>query len=164
MRNILLLALVTAACAPQPKRPVSPSEYVCAGYSVMRNGSELKTSDRGIVGRLSWRDSAGEHFVTWPQTPTDRDAIEFVIPTDTMQDAVERTYDTTFGSTTADWRLKSKQVCTARGGYNDVLARYVRGESVAELTQSLSLTNHDETRQLIRKALIAVQRRYYRDR
>lgn len=166
MQKLLLLfvALAAAACTPQPKHPTTPSEYVCSSFSVVRNGSEVKTSDSGLVGKLSWRDSAGEHFVAWPVSPTDRDAIEFVLPDDSRLDGEQRTYDTTFGSSVADWRLVTKHACTARGGYNDVLARYLKGESLDDLTRSLALSDRDETRGLIRHALTTLQRRYWRDR
>ena len=164
MRNLILLALVSSACAAQPKRPAMPSEYACSGFSVVRNGNELKTSDSGAVSKLSWRDADGEHFIAWPQTPTDRDAIEFVMPTDPMQDVTQRTYDTTFGSSTADWRVTGKQQCTARGGYNDILFRYVKGESLDDLTRSLALDSRDDTRRLLHRAIAAVQHRYLRDR
>ena len=116
----------------------------------------------GEISRLSWRDDRGEHFVTWPLSPTDRAATEFVVPADPRQDATQHTYDTTFGSSTADWRLVSEQTCTARGGYNDVLARYMRGESIDDLTRDVGLSR-DETRAVLRKALVSLQKKYWRD-
>ena len=164
MRKLILLALVTAACTPRPKAPTTPTEYVCEGYSLMRDGSEVKASDGNLVGKLSWRDDAGEHFVAWPATPTDREAVEIVIPQDARADAMHRTYDTTFGSSTADWRLKTKQSCTARDGYSDILTRYIKGESLDDLTASLSLESNAQTKMLLRRAMAAVQHRYYYDR
>ncbi|HUS32590.1 MAG TPA: hypothetical protein VMZ53_29010 [Kofleriaceae bacterium] len=163
MRKLILLALVTAACTPRPKAPTKPTEYVCEGYSLMRDGSEVKASDGNLVGRLSWRDSTGEHFVAWPTTPTDREAIEIVIPSDPRQDAMHRIYDTTFGSSTADWRLKSRQTCTARDGYSDILTRYIKGETLDDLTTSLALDSNDETRVLLRRAMASLNHRYWRD-
>ena len=165
MRKLILLALVTAACAPRPPHaPTTPTEYVCSGYSLMRDGSEVKASDGHLVGKLSWRDSSGEHFVAWPVTPTDREAVEIVIPPDARQDAMHRTYDTTFGSSTADWRLKTKQTCTARDGYNDILTRYIKGESLDDLTASLALESNAQTKMLLRRAMASVQHRYFYER
>jgi hypothetical protein len=164
MRKLILLALVTAACTPRPKAPTKPTEYVCSNYSLMRDGSEVKATDGNFVGRLSWRDDSGEHFVAWPETPTDREAVEIVIPADARQDALHRTYDTTFGSSTADWRLKTKQNCTARDGYSEILTRYIRGESLDQLTASLSLESNDQTKMLLRRAMASVQHRYYYER
>jgi hypothetical protein len=141
-----------------------PTHYACGDSQVTRDGAEMHSSTMpGQISRLSWSDSKGEHFVTWPLSPTDRTATEFVVPNDSRQDAVQHTYDTTFGSSTADWRLTDKQVCTTRGGYNDVLARYMAGESIDDLTRSVGLTNRDETRSMLRRALTSLQKRYWRD-
>ncbi|HSD87365.1 MAG TPA: hypothetical protein VLB44_07615 [Kofleriaceae bacterium] len=163
MRTVLFVLLAASACVPQPKRPTTPTEYACSGFSVIRDGSELKSGDHAVTGKLSWTDKAGEHFVSWPATPTDRQAIEFIVPGDPRQDAQQRTYDTTFGSSVSDWRLTGQQVCTAHGGYTDVLARYLKGESVDDLTRSLSLDSRDETRTLLRRAIVSLQHRYYQD-
>lgn len=166
MRKLLLVLLVGAsACAARASRqPTMPIHYACGDTTVMRDGSEIRsTVAPGEVSRLSWRDGKGEHFVTWPLAPTDRQAVEFVVPTDPRQDAVQHTYDTTFGSAPADWRLLDEQVCTARGGYNDLLARYMRGESIDELTRDVGLTSRDETRAVLRKAIVSLQKRYWRD-
>jgi hypothetical protein len=164
MRKLIFLALATAACTVHPKAPTKPTEYVCSSYSLMRDGSEVKASDGNLVGRLSWRDDGGEHFVGWPATPTDREAVEIVIPRDPRRDAMQRTYDTTFGSSTADWRLKSKSFCTARDGYSDVLTRYIKGESLDALTASLAFDSNDQTRALLRRAMASVQHRYHHER
>ena len=166
MRKLILLALVTAACMPpSPHTPTTPTEYVCSGDSFVRDGSsEIKSTPGDIVGHLSWRDGSGEHYVAWPATPTDREAVEIVIPQDPRQDAQRRTYDTTFGSSTADWRLKSKQSCTAHDGYNDVLTRYIKGESIDDITHSLALESNAETRVLLKRAMASVQHRYFVER
>jgi hypothetical protein len=121
------------------------------------------TASPGEISRLSWRDGKGEHFVTWPLSPTDRAATEFIVPADPRQDATQRTYDTTFGSSTTDWRPVNETVCTARGGYSDVLTRYMRGESIDDLTRDVGLSSRDETRAVLRKALVSLQKKYWRD-
>jgi hypothetical protein len=166
MRKLFLVALVGAsACAARSSsRPTMPVHYSCGDNAVTRTGIEMRGSEKpGEVSRLSWSDDSGEHFVTWPLSPTDRTATEFVVPSDPRQDAVQHTYDTTFGSSTADWRLVDKQVCTAQGGYSDVLARYMRGESIDELTRDVGLSSRDETRAVLRKALVTLQKRYWRE-
>jgi len=165
MRNVLLVLLLGAsACAARTSTSTLHARYTCGDVAVSRDGSEIHTGTAGVLGRLSWHDDAGDHFVVWPSAPTDRDAMELIVPSDPHLDAVQRTYDTTFGSSTVDWRLIDKQVCTASGGYNDVLARYMKGESIDDLTTSIGATNRDETRTLIRKALVSLQHRYWRDR
>ncbi|HEY5944466.1 MAG TPA: hypothetical protein VIV40_03205 [Kofleriaceae bacterium] len=166
MRKFLLVLLVGAsACAARSSHePTIPVHYACGDTTVTRNGIEMRsTATPGEISRLSWRDDKGEHFVTWPLSPTDREATEFVVPTDPRQDAVQHKYDTTFGASTADWRMTDEQVCTARGGYNDVLARYMRGESIDDLTRDVGLTSRDETRAVLRKALVTLQKKYWRD-
>jgi hypothetical protein len=167
MRKFLLVILVGAsACAARaPRQPTVPVHYACGETAVTRDGVEIRsTATPGEISRLSWRDDKGEHFVTWPLSPTDRQATEFVVPSDPRQDAVQHTYDTTFGSSTADWRLTDEKVCTARGGYNDVLARYMRGESIDDLTRDVGLSSRDETRAVLRQALVSLQKKYWRDR
>ncbi len=118
MRKLLLVALVgaSARAARSSSRPTTPVHYSCGENTVIRNGIEMRADTAaGNVSHLSWTDDKGEHFVTWPLSPTDRTATEFVVPSDPRQDA-QHTYDTTFGSSTADWRLLDKQVCTAHGG------------------------------------------------
>ena len=164
MRNFLLVILVGAsACAARSSnQPTLPVHYACGEATVTRDGIEMRSSATpGEISRLSWHDDKGEHFVTWPLSPTDRTATEFVVPSDPRQDATQRTYDTTFGSSTADWRLTDKQVCTAQGGYNDLLARYMRGESIDDLTRDVGLSSREETRAVIRKALVSLQKKYW---
>src|SRR5688500_3749366 len=110
MRKFLLVILVGAsACAARgAHQPTMPVQYACGDTSVTRDGTEIRSSAPGEVSRLSWRDDQGEHFVAWPLSPTDRNAMEFVVPSDPRMDALQHTYDTTFGSSTADWRLISK--------------------------------------------------------
>jgi hypothetical protein len=166
MRKFLLVLLVGAsACAARSsQQPTIPVHYACGDTTVTRNGIEMRSSATpDEISRLSWRDDRGEHFVTWPLSPTDRAATEFIVPADPRQDAVQKTYDTTFGSSTTDWRPVDTKVCTARGGYNDVLARYMRGESIDDLTRDVGLSSRDETRAVLRKALVTLQKKYWRD-
>ena len=166
MRKFLLVILVGAsACAARStQHPTTPVHYACGESTVIRNGVEMRSNATpSEISQMSWRDDHGEHFVTWPLSPTDRAATEFVVPTDPRQDATQHIYDTTFGSSTADWRLVAQQTCTARGGYNDVLARYMRGESIDDLTREVGLTSRDETRAVLRKALVTLQKKYWRD-
>jgi len=165
MRNVLFLLVVSAsACAARSSQPTLKTQYVCDDVVVTRNGSEIRTGTDGEVGRLSWHDDAGDHFVAWPISPTDHDAVELVVPKDPRQDAVRHTYDTTFGSSTGDWRLTERKVCKTRGGYNDLLVRYLSGESLDDLTADIGAADREETRGIIRKAMVSLQRRYWRDR
>ena len=160
---VVILAGASACAAHAVPHPTTPTQYSCGETSVTRDGTEIRSAAPGEVSRLSWRDDRGEHFIAWPPSPTDRTAVEFVVPADPRQDAVQHTYDTTFGSSTADWRLVDRKVCMARGGYNDVLARYMRGASIDDVTRDVGLSNRDETRAVLRKAIVSLQKRYWRD-
>jgi hypothetical protein len=165
MRNVFFVLVVGAsACAARSSHTTLPTEYLCGDVAVTRNGSEVRNGPSGEVGRLSWRDDAGEHFVAWPISPTDHDATELIVPSDPHLDAVQHTYDTTFGSSTGDWRLVEKKQCRAKGGPNDMLTRYMMGESIDDLTTSFGVESREETRSMIRKAMVSLQRRYWRDR
>lgn len=173
MRNLLLVSLLGAtACGARAPRVTLPVEYTCGDSSIVRRDDRLDVREpsattaglRSGAARLGWRDDAGEHFVTWPMSPTDIDAIEFVVPADPRLDATMRVYDTSTGNSTADWRLVRRDVCTARGGYNDALARYLRGESYDQVAAELQLGDRDEARDLVHRGMLALQRKYFRDR
>ncbi len=174
MRNLLLLvcSLGAAACAARAPYPTLDVEYACRDADVVRHHDRLEvreaSASAGAVGsssmRLVSRDDSGEHFLTWPVSPTERDAIEFVLPVDPHQDATMRVYDASTGNSTADWRVVRNDTCTARGGYNDALERYLRGESYTQLAAELNLSGRDEARELVHRAMLALQRRYFRDR
>ena len=165
MRSLRALVLVSlGACAAKPPRAEFPVTYQCDGFSIVRDGNGVKAPQVDNAAPVAWRDNAGEHFVSWPVAPTDRRATEVIIPSDPRQDAHYRSYDTTFGTSTSDWRLDATQVCTARGGYNDLLARYIRGESLEDLTRSLAFDDREQTRSLIQKAIVTLNRRYWHDR
>jgi hypothetical protein len=165
MRNFLLVLLVGAtACAARAPRSTFNATYTCGNASLTRDGGVVRsTGELRATSRLSWQDDAGDHYVTWPLSPTDRQATEYIIPADPKADAVERVYDTSRGSSTADWRLLTRQACTVDGGYNDALARYMRGESIDDLARDLSM-NRDQARGLVQHALMSLQHRYWRDR
>jgi hypothetical protein len=164
MSKLILIALAVAACTPTPKRPTTPTEYACSSRSIIPRGSEVTISGTDAVARLHTSDSAGDHFVAFPSSPADHTALEFVLPEDPRLDAEERTYDASFGSSEADWRLTNKGACTAGGGYNDVLVRYIKGATLEDLTRDLALDSTQETRALIHRAMLLLQKRYYRDR
>jgi hypothetical protein len=168
MRNFVVLALVgTAACTARPSSPTTPIRYSCGDSEVVRNGDSLlvgKAAPPKADTKLGWHDDEGDHFVQWPTSVTDVETVEYVVPGDPRLDAVQRVYDTTNGSSTADWRLVQRQVCMAEGGYNDALARFMKGASLEELTSQLALRDRDEARGLVHRALITLQQRYWKDR
>lgn len=167
MRNFLLLFIVGAtACAGRASTSTLPVHYACGDAEVSRVGDTVTVGGSQDALRptsLGWRDEDGDHFVTWPVSPTDVQAIEIVLPADPHADAVQRTYDTSKGVSTADWRLTKKQTCTARGGYNDVLARYIKGQNIDELANELKV-DREEARRMVRTALSTLQHRYWKDR
>ena len=165
MRNILLVLVVGAtACAARavevPTIPVQ-AHYSCDNTGIERLGNTIQLAS-GRSSKLGWQDSDGDHFVAWP-APTDVETTEYLFPTDRKADAFQRTYDTSQGTSRADWRLVKSDVCKAKGGYSDVLARFLSGESIDDLSRDLSV-NREEARTLVHDALITAQRRYFRDR
>jgi hypothetical protein len=161
MRKVLLLVLAGAtACAARAAHPTlaTPTTYVCGETAVTRSGDAFGGT------RLGWHDDEGDHFVAWPLSPVDIDAVEIIVPRDPRMDAVRRVYDTSKGTSRADWRLVRQQVCAAKGGYSDVLARFLRGESLDQLAHELALGDRDDARVAVHDAMLALQKRYYRDR
>jgi len=113
---------------------------------------------------LSYRDDAGDHFVSLPTAVTDVEAIEYVLPHDPRADAVEKLYDTSKGRATADWRLTRRRVCRVEGGYSDAFTRWTNGSSLDDITTQLSLSDRDTARAYVHHALRDYNRRYQRDR
>lgn len=166
MRELLFVVVAGAtACAARSPRTTLPVQYACGNATVVVDGGTLRGADRSPLDatRQGWSDDAGDHFVTWPLAPTDADAVELVVPADRRQDATARYYDTKMGSGVGDWRLVRRETCTARGGYNDALARYLRGESLDELARDLSLADRHAAREIVHHAMLALQKRYYRE-
>jgi hypothetical protein len=165
MRNMLLLVLVAAsACAARAPHSTFSAQYSCGDASVVRDGESVRSSAAAASDwRLSWTDDAGDHYVSWPLSATDRSATELVIPPDPKADAVQRMYDTSRGPSTADWRLVTKQVCTVHGGYHDALARWMAGDTFDRIASDLSM-DPDEAKSTVRRALMSAQTRYWRER
>jgi hypothetical protein len=165
MRNMLLLVLVGAsACAARSPRSTFSGEYSCGDSAFVREPSAVRTAGAmPSESRLSWTDDAGDHYVRWPLSATEKSATEFIIPPDPKADALERTYDTSRGASTADWRLVTRQVCTPRGGYNDALARWISGETLEGIARDFSI-DRDEAKNVLHRALMSAQTRYWRER
>jgi hypothetical protein len=173
MRHLLLaFSLGAAACGARAPRTTLPAEYSCGEISVVPRGASLEIreptasldSAARSAAKLGWHDDDGDHYVTWPHSPVDVSAVEFVVPSNPLQDATESVYDTSTGSSKADWRLVRRNVCIARGGDSDVLARYVKGESLDDLARELALEDRGEARELVHRAMVTLQRRYFHDR
>lgn len=113
---------------------------------------------------LGWRDDHGDHFVSFPDAVTDVDAVEYVLPHDPRADAVEKTYDTSKGQSTADWRMTGRRVCRAEGGYSDAFARWMNGSSLDDIRTELSLSDRATARRFVHQALVDYNRRYYQSR
>ena len=47
---------------------------------------------------------------------------------------------------------------------NEMLARYLQGESLDQLATEMRLNDRDEARDAVHRAMIALQKRYYQDR
>jgi hypothetical protein len=168
MRRQLLLFVLAAgatACAARAPRITTPNiTYSCDNERQVHrdNGRVLSTSGTAQLA-LGWRDGEGEHFVSWPTSSTQMEAVEYVMPPDARADAIERVYDTSKGSSRVDWRMVRSTACTATGGYSDALARFATGKSFDQVAQELSLGDKNEARELVHHALVSVQKRYFRE-
>ena len=174
MRNILFsLLLAATACAARPPATTLQTTYVCSDAEIVRGGDHLGIRELTAsiapsaiteLPRRGWRDGSGDHFVAWPVSPVEREAIEYVVPSDPREDATRLVYDTSSGRARADWRLVGQHACTARGGYSDALAHFSRGESFDRIARELALGDARDARHLVHDALVSLNRRFYRDR
>lgn len=176
-RFLLLAIAFASACASRPPRPTTAVRYACGDTLVLRTGDTLRidartasASDGPIDARrlgpaqLGWSDNDGDHFVTWPHATTDVEAVEYVVPHDHRRDAVEKRYDASAGYSSSDWRLLDKRVCRAHGGYTDVLARWMAGDSLDKVARDLDLEDKGAARAIVKKALAQLTKQFYRDR
>jgi len=173
MRNILLAVTVcSAACtAPRAAQSTLPHEYTCGDGSVVPHGNRLEIRseqaalDGGITlsARLGFRDSAGDHYMSGPHSPVDVSAVEFIVPND-GGDATRNEYDTSAGTSRADWRLVKAETCTMKNGDSEVLARYIKGESFEDLAREFALGDRDDAREAVHRSMLKLQKRYFRDR
>lgn len=176
-RFILLAIVFASACASHPQRSTTSARYACGETMVLRSGEKLIVDVRTATAstapvdtqrlgpaQLGWTDDEGDHFVTWPHATTDVEALEYVVPHDDRKDALEKRYDTSAGYASSDWRLLDQRVCRAEGGYNDVLARWMNGDSLDKVARDLALDDRSAARQLVRKALAQLQKQYFNDR
>jgi hypothetical protein len=174
MRNLLLIVSIgAAACgAARAPRTTLPREYMCGDADVVPHADRLEVREANAsVGdamsapaKLGWQDGSGSHSVVGPRSPIDVAAVEFVVPEDGSADAVKNLWDTSRGTSTADWRLVRREVCTLRGGDSDVLARYARGATLDDIAKELSLSDRDAAREALHRAMLQLQRRYFADR
>jgi hypothetical protein len=123
--------VVLSGCAAR-QRPAARA-YACDGavIQVVRGAETLSIS--GSEASLVRRDSAGAHY---------RDGVlEYVLPADPREDAL--VWD---GGALRD-------VCTARGGYTDVLGRWIAGESLDDIAVALDLDGRRDARLRVLAAL-----------
>ena len=160
----ILEVLVASACATHPVRPTPPVQYSCGETAILRDGSSLSVGLPDHATHLGWHDGDGDHFISSLGSSADHRAIELVMPADPRQDAAQRTYDTSTGTSPADWRLLQRTVCTARGGYTDVLSRWMKGATYDQLVVELSLGDRAAARGLVHQALESLRHRYWRER
>lgn len=171
MREQLILSLVVvgaAACAAQPSRTtltnptIAKDAYACNDRMVVRDSHQVFAgSDERLS--LGWQDGDGDHFVAWPASPTAMETVEYVMPADPRDNALQRVYDTSKGKSRADWRMVKENVCTAKRGYTSALAMFAEGKSFDQLATEMDLSKKD-ARKLVHDAMITVQKRFYRDR
>ena len=162
MRNFtaLLLTLGAAASSARANRSTLPTEYACGDTALVPHAESLELREQtasaldvgGSSAKLGWRDRDGGHYVLGAGHQT----IEFIVPGDPHLDATQRVYD-------ANKTLVSHGTCTARGGYSDALARFLKGESMGDIARELDLGDRDAAAKLVHDGLRAAQVRYYRE-
>ena len=167
-RQIILVSLLvvgTTACAGRaPRTTLATTSYSCGiDRHVHHDSGRVFTSAEDQLSS-SWQDAEGRHFVAWPTATTTMETVEYVIPSDSRDDAIERVYDTSKGTSRVDWRILKQTKCTANGGYTDALARFAKGKSFDQVAQEMSLTDKGAARELVHEALLSLQKRYYKDR
>jgi hypothetical protein len=172
MRNQALLIMALAAisaCAARPARSTAhpvPTRYSCGELELLRDGDKLVATEVQTDGPitptgLGFMDEAGDHFVSFPTSPTEIVAVEYVIPHDHRADAIERIYDTSRGISRIDWKMTQQRSCKVRGGYTDAFTRWVGGDSYDKVASDLALGDDGDARDLVHEALVRANRRYY---
>jgi hypothetical protein len=163
MRNILLVLVGASACAARSQVPTIPvaNQFTCGDMSFERVGSTLQLGNG--TSKFGWADSEGDHYVNWPVSQTDVSTVEFTIPRDGHSDAIQHVWDTSRGTSRTEWRLLASEVCQSKGSYSYVLARWMNGASLDDLSRELAV-DHTAARELVHDALLTAQKRYFRDR
>jgi hypothetical protein len=143
MRPLVLVALL-AACAARYRAPTTPLDYDCGDHQLIREGEflsgapigrlQLTPQDDGLVG------STGDRTYEVPFDPRE-DAVEHVI-------ARER---------------RGQQVCRVRGGYTDMLVRWLGGESIDQLAHEETGGDRDAAYARIRQGMFRQQSRLRRE-
>lgn len=168
--QLVLVSLIVAgaaACAGRAPTTLSSkinmtSTYACDSRVVKREaGNVFAGSDSRLA--MAFQDTAGDHFVAFPETPTSTRAVEYVMPDDSRADAIERIYDTTRGQSRADWRVVDENVCVVKGGYTDAFFRFAAGETMDEVANRLGLSDRIEARKLIKEGMRAASVRFHRE-
>lgn len=171
MRKQLLLGLVVvaaaSACATR-SAPVSSLNtktsavtYICAEDQQIRREGGAVFAGRDARLPLGWQDRAGDHFVAFPLSATANEAVEYVMPEDPMQNAIERTYDTTGGRAQSDWRLKSQRVCTVKGGYTFALASLSAGKTLDDIARDMGI-DRSQAKRVVYTSLMQALSSYHR--
>lgn len=162
----VLVVGVTACAGRAPQSTLTAaaksSSYRCGDRVIERTGDRVTSGvDRSMP--LGWSDTQGRHFVSWPDSATALETIEYVIPDDRRADAIERVYDTSSGRSRNDWRLIAERTCVASSGYNHALSLFAAGKSFDQVAQEIGSDKY-AARDLVHHALLSIQKRYYKDR
>jgi hypothetical protein len=135
--------------------------YSCDGNrSIAKSSRGVRALNTDVVISEGYRGDDGQHFIAWPTSATTMETVEYVITDDVRSDAVERVYDTSGGTSRADWKLLRTNACIATGGYSDALARFAGGKTFDQVAKDLNLDKSD-AKELVHKALVSLNKRYY---
>ena len=174
MRNLIVIMLLSfaSACAVRAPQTTLPREYACGDGVIVPEGNNrlaIRAHTASLVTpslpspRLGWRDESGDHYLAGPMSPVDVEAVELVIPNDAHSDATRRVYDTSTGTSRSDWRLIKAETCMLRGGDVDVLSHYAKGASLDDLAHDFALGDRTQAKEVVYRAMITLQRRYFHD-
>jgi hypothetical protein len=141
MFPLLFIALAGSCALPPVEEPAAPPQiaaqsgprtFACKDAVATPTGGALQIGER--QARFDRRDADGDHFVL---AGDDGSSTEYVMPADPREDLLV-------------WTDRGgEDTCAVRGGHSDVLARWIRGESVDEIAASLAVAPDDVRWKLI---------------
>jgi hypothetical protein len=161
MLRTTLLVILVGACAARSQVPTIPvaSHYTCGDTSFDRIPAGLRAGS--ATSSFGWADGDGDHYVSWPVSPTDVETVEYTIPRDGRGDAVQRVWDTSRGTSRTEWRLLASEVCQSKGSDSYVLAKFINGATIDDISRDLAV-DHDQARELVHSAMLSMQKRWFR--
>ena len=148
MHGLMGVVVAVSGCAGQ-RHPHAPS-YTCGDTVVAPladDGGAPALAVGDIRAPRAGHDRDGDHFVV----ADGGRRVEYVVPDDPRE-------DTLVWALGAGGERQMHGLCTARGGHTDLLARWVAGQSLAEIGNDLGL-EPEQVRTRIQRAIQWMRRR-----